>query len=104
MDALLIAFGIAGILIAWSGVICDDVITVKQAGKIFVIAIIMIVVGAWLDNWTEQKTLIEHHNVSSLPADGGQLEFFDPVDVLETHYEYPWYIAENARSEFEVSK
>lgn len=104
MDALLIGFGIVGILLAWFGILSNDGLTVKQAGKVFVVAITMIVVGSWLDDWTEQKTLIEHHNVSSLPADGGQLEFFDPVDVLETHYEYPWYIAENAHSEFEVAK
>lgn len=104
MDALLIGIGIAGILLALFGALSEDGLTPKQAGKIFVVAISMIVVGAWLDDWAEQKTLIEHHNVSSLPADSGQLEFFDPVDVLETHYEYPWYIVEDAHSEFEVVK
>lgn len=105
MDTLLIGFGIVGILIALGGIISyDSNLSTSTVVKILVISIIIIVIGSCLDNWTEQKTLIEHHNVSSLPADGGQLEFFDPVDILETRYDYPWYISENTHSEFEVAK
>ena len=100
MDVLLIVLGVLGSVLGFF--IINEGTSTNTIVKIIVVSITLMVLGSWMDDWFCDTKLIEHHNVSSLPVDGGQLEFFDPVDVLETRKEYPWFISQDVSSEFEV--
>lgn len=103
MDGLLIGLGFAIIVGVWLYALSESPKGLNVVIS-FLVAAILIVLGSWVDNWFIEVKLVEHHNVSSLPVDGGQLEFFDPVDILETQYIYPWYITGKTKSDFEVKE